>query len=166
MSDRQQGKLFPRISEKDKIEKSRTSRMTMAQFRRLWHQGYDPAYLLNVADDDIPTLATIKRIEEVNSVTMGKTTAPKGFIVVEDKAVVLSRSIEDPQRRIVARSENGGPGGWVFDLWVAVLHRQVRDARDRVKGICYGIITQLECDPFWQFKVDRVSQDLLSKRRF
>jgi len=151
----EQGKLFPQ-AERLKLRQARVKRLTRSYFDRLWKKGYDPAYILEIEPDDLPTLAEVYVRSEIcvvpaqGTVTLGR-----------KKAIVLSKGLEDPDRRIVARDG----GGWIFGLWIALLQRQVREGTEKAKGWCYGVITELECDEFAEFQIDRWTKDLLSKRQ-
>lgn len=160
-----QGKLFPE-AEKMKLRNARVSRLTRSYWDRLWKKDYDPGYIVQVELDDIPSLARVTRKSTLNCVILK---GPDGVEHKSDeafyrelKAVVLSKGLEDQNRRIVAEDD----GGWITGLYLSLLQRQVRDGTEAVKGTCYATLTRLECDEGWQHVVDRWTQDLLLKRRF
>lgn len=158
----QQGKLFPE-AERLKLQKARVDKLDRLYFQKLWKKGWDPAYILNLEPDDIPTLADVwRKADGLHEVVSTSTPPPKPQMEIRRlRAVVLSKGPEDQNRRIVAQ----GDGGWLSALFIALLQRQVRDGTMRTQGICYAAITNLECDEGWQFSMDKWTQELLTKRR-
>lgn len=157
-----QGKLFPQ-AERLKLRQARVKKIDRNYWTRLWKKGWDPAYILEVEPDDIPTFAEVWRKADGMDTTVMTTPKPEnpGFHVRRLKAIVLSKGPEDLNRRIVAQ----GDGSWLFGLFVALLQRQVRDGTMATQGKCYATITNLECDEMRQALIDNWTQELLTKRQ-
>ena len=160
-----QGKLFPQ-AEKLKLKNARVDRLTRSYWDRLWKKDYDPGYILKLEPDDIPSITRLTVVDPPASPALAAPQTPvpgsPNFAVRELVAVVLSKGLEDVRRRVVAADS----GGWITGLYLSLLQRQVREGNEVTQGKCYAILTRLECDPDWQFRVDRWTQDLLLKRRF
>jgi hypothetical protein len=162
----QQGKLFPQ-AEKLKLRQARVKRLQKSYWDRLWRKGWDPAYILEVEPDDIPTLAEVWRKRKQIDILPGSTACPEttvpvdGFSVDRLKAVVLSKGPEDQNRRIVAIDD----GGWITGLFIALLQRQVLEGTEAAQGGCYATLINLELYEGWEFVVDRWTKDLLTKRK-
>jgi hypothetical protein len=157
-----QKKLFPE-QERQKLLQARLDRITVAQWRRFYGKGWDPAYLLNIEKDDIPTYADVWRradgIQEM--VSTAAAPAVSDFPIRRLKAVVLSKGPEDQNRRIIAI----GDGGWLFGLFVGLLQRQVREGTMATQGKCYSVITLLENDEMREVVMDIWSSELMLKRK-
>jgi hypothetical protein len=157
-----QKSLFPE-AERLKLLHAQMPRMKASDWNRFWKKGWDPAYLLKVAVDDIPTLAeTWKQVDSLGDVVSTAAAPGKRDLEIRRiRALVLSKGIEDRNRRIVAI----GGGSWMFGLLVALLQRQVRQGTMDVQGKCYATLTNLECCDNWGVVVDRWTTDLIHKMR-
>jgi hypothetical protein len=135
------------------------NRMPQAYFKKLMKKGWDPGYFVELEPDDYPTLATRIRFERFGMVDHGNGKKVPILNEYRTRAVVLSKGIDDTNRRIVGQGD-----GWVIGLWISILRRQIKQGSLDVKAWAFEVLTGLERDDaYWHTQADNWTTDLLQK---
>lgn len=147
------------------------NRMLRGYFLKLMRKGWDPAYFVDAQPDDFVTLAdrwiggfgksfvvsidpsTVKPVD-LNQVALEQ-------YIVRRRCVVLSKGLEDTNRRIVAQDDDSG---WIVGLWVALLRRQLKTGTLNVKAWSFETLIDLERDgAYFKNQAETWIKDLLQK---
>lgn len=141
----------------DLLKRRQTDFMTGSRFSYLFDKkGIDPAYFVLMEPDDLPTRKKV-------SWTNGSMHFPSDKFPLATygykHAVVLSKGLEDRNRRIIAIDH----GSWVDGLWVGLLRRQVRQGTLDSSAWCYGVLLGLEDSEIYQAMVKDWTKKLLTK---
>lgn len=136
------------------------NRMARGYFNKLLRKGWDPGYFVDVQPDDFVTLG--ERLVETGSWTdmvNGTQKGPKMVIHERRRCVVLSKGLEDRNRRIVAQDSDG----WVVGLWIALLRRQLKTGAIHVQAASFETLTDLEREGYFKERAENWIKDLLQK---
>lgn len=145
------------------------NRMVKGYFNKLMRKGWDPAYFVEVEPDDFVTLADrmiggfgnscVVNLDPNAQATRDPNKIELETYLTRRRCVVLSKGLEDRNRRIVAQDEDG----WVIGLWIALLRRQLKTGAIHVQAASFETLTDLEREGYFKERAENWIKDLLQK---